>query len=82
MNAIDLVSKLLVYPPESRLTAQDALSHSFLNRDDEVVPLILPAGYPLHEEFRAEWEGLSLGGLVDRVLTLDHPPSRGEGTTK
>jgi cell division cycle 2-like protein len=84
-HAIDLVSKLLVYPPESRLAAQEALSHPFLNCDDEVLllPLILPAGYPLHEDqrqARAEWEGLSLGELVDRVLTLghDYPRSRGE----
>ena len=68
-HAIDLVSKLLVYPPEGRLSTQDALSHPFLTCDE--VPLLLPPEYPL-QEGQEEWEGLSLGDLVKRVLALDN----------
>lgn len=69
-HAIDLVSKLLVYPPESRLSAQDALSHPFLTCDE--VPLLLPPGYPLGEgqegrQVQVEWEGLSLRDLVNAL---------------
>ena len=76
IHAIDLISKLLVYPPESRLSAQDALSHPFLTCDE--VPLLLPPGYPLREgqagrQVQVEWEeGLSLSDLVKDVLALDN----------
>jgi serine/threonine protein kinase len=73
-HAIDLVSKLLVYPPESRLSAQDTLSHPFLTCDE--VPLLLPPGYPLRggqegRQVQVEWEGLSLSDLV-KALDNEH----------
>ncbi|KAI0640131.1 kinase-like protein [Trametes polyzona] len=42
-DCLDLVSKLLVYPPESRLRASDALSHPLFGRG---LPLLLPQEYP------------------------------------
>lgn len=38
-TAIDLLQRLLIYPPDSRLKAADALGHSWLLSDG---PLVLP----------------------------------------
>ncbi|KAF8707322.1 hypothetical protein AX14_013616 [Amanita brunnescens Koide BX004] len=80
-RAIDLVSKLLVYPPESRLGAQDALSHPFLTCNE--IPLLLPPAYPLRggqegRQVQVEWEGLSLGDLLRRVVALDENGELGD----
>ncbi|KAF8633564.1 hypothetical protein AX15_001362 [Amanita polypyramis BW_CC] len=76
IHALDLISKLLVYPPENRLRAQEALSHPFLTFAG--VPLLLPPHYSLQAEqehvknqVAAEWEGRSLGDLIEQVLELN-----------
>ncbi|KAK2462861.1 hypothetical protein APHAL10511_005059 [Amanita phalloides] len=73
-HALDFISKLLVYPPEDRLHAQDALSHPFLTCDE--VPLLLPPNYAqlregqdhLETQVVFNWEGMSLGDLLKQIL--------------
>lgn len=40
-NARDLVNKLLVFNPDSRLTAKEALDHPFFHEPGDVLPLFL-----------------------------------------
>ncbi|CDO73403.1 hypothetical protein BN946_scf185013.g37 [Trametes cinnabarina] len=68
-DCVDLVSKLLVYPPESRLKAQDALSHPLFKRG---TPLLLPRGYlrdnAMGEHAVEEWQGRELVDILSRFL--------------
>ena len=47
-----LIREMLVYPPEERLAAGEALKHRFFQRG---VPLLLPAGYA-SEDTRSQSE--------------------------
>ncbi|KAF8641182.1 hypothetical protein AX17_000817 [Amanita inopinata Kibby_2008] len=72
--ALDLVSRLLVYPPEKRLKAQEALSHPWFTTTD--TPLLLPPNYPLQDDslethITAEWRGKSLGKVIQEILSHD-----------
>ncbi|KAH9932102.1 kinase-like protein [Epithele typhae] len=54
-HCFDLVSKLLVYPPESRLRAQDALDHPLCTQGHRpLLPVGYPAGGPECEGERAD----------------------------
>ncbi|KAI0368917.1 kinase-like protein, partial [Pilatotrama ljubarskyi] len=67
-DCLDLVSKLLVYPPESRLRADEAVCHPLFGRG---VPLLVPAGYPkdhLLASATESWEGRTLADLLPRYL--------------
>ncbi|KAI0713124.1 kinase-like domain-containing protein [Cerioporus squamosus] len=59
---LDLMYKLLVYPPEGRLPADEALKHHFFQSG---VPLLLPADHP-HADRQAgeEWNGRTLANLL------------------
>ncbi|KAM6498866.1 CMGC/CDK protein kinase [Amanita muscaria] len=76
-HALDLICRLLVYPPGDRLIAQDALNHPWLTSNDEV-PLLLPPDYVLRQEQKhlksqvvINWDGKSLEDLVKEVLDSD-----------
>ncbi|KAI8990649.1 kinase-like protein [Trametes punicea] len=65
---LDLLSKFLVYPPESRLRAGDALSHPLFGHG---LPLLLPRAYPrdrVAENAVEEWEGRLLSEVLSRYL--------------
>jgi cyclin-dependent kinase 8/11 len=70
---IDLISQLLVYPPASRLRAEDAIRHPWFV--DAGSTLLLPRGYalaPETEELRNiavhEWKGQTIGEWLHSVL--------------
>jgi cyclin-dependent kinase 8/11 len=73
-NVVDLLQRLLIYPPDSRFKAADALMHPWLLSD---APLVLPRVTVLNDNMPAyaaelrdgksagEWLGLFLApGLV------------------
>ncbi|OSD00862.1 kinase-like protein [Trametes coccinea BRFM310] len=81
-DCLDLVSKFLVYPPERRLRAQHALSHTLFKRG---LPLLLPQGYPrdkLDNRAVENWEGRGLPDILAPYLPRqqpdpdDDPPNR------
>lgn len=64
-TALDLLSRLLVYPVSRRLKAADALLHPWFGAD-----LLLPEQYPLKEKRGiTELEGKSLGQWIQTILT-------------
>ncbi|KAI0354667.1 kinase-like protein [Trametes cingulata] len=76
-DCLDLVSRLLVYPPESRLRADDALSHPLFHRG---IPLLVPVGYPkdhLPASASERWEGRAFADILLRYLPR---PSSDPGT--
>ncbi|PFH48127.1 hypothetical protein AMATHDRAFT_197100 [Amanita thiersii Skay4041] len=73
-SPLDLVSRFLAYPPEKRLKAQEALSHPWITCGE---PLLLPQGYLLSQDENlrghaiTEWNGKSLGELIQQILAHD-----------
>ncbi|KAI0673836.1 kinase-like protein [Trametes maxima] len=70
---LDLVRKLLVYPPESRLRAKDALSHPIFERG---LPLLLPTGYPrdgLPQGSIEVWQDRTLVDVLSQYLPRPSP---------
>lgn len=62
---LDLLHRFLVYPPERRLTAEEALTHPWFAAQP---PLVLPTSYPesglmmqIEPEFRRGWQNQHLG---------------------
>ncbi|KAI0778853.1 kinase-like protein [Trametes elegans] len=78
-DCLDLVSRLLAYPPESRLRAADALSCSLFQRG---LPLLLPCDYPIENSVAVtvaeEWEGRTLGDLLAPYLPRPSTTSSSE----
>ncbi|CCL98908.1 uncharacterized protein FIBRA_00915 [Fibroporia radiculosa] len=66
-NALDLIDRLLVYPPSLRLCAAAALHHPYFTAN---TPLLLPEEYPLQTGVASltKWEGKSLGDLLIYAL--------------
>jgi len=69
---LDLLAKLLTYPPTSRLSAENALKHPWLKTKEAV--LLLPKGYALDDlEFmdiaRTEYRDKTLGELLHSKLS-------------
>lgn len=62
-SAIDLVQRFIVYPPERRLTAANALQHPWIAAGS----LLLPPGYPVDNAV-AEWNGRTLGQLIEAYI--------------
>ena len=60
--ALDLVKRLLVYPPEQRLKARNALEHGWLRSG----ALLLPPGYSEHSE--TVWRDQTLGEILQKYL--------------
>ncbi|KAL5513666.1 hypothetical protein ACEPAH_4065 [Sanghuangporus vaninii] len=60
---LDLIHRLLVYPPEDRLKAAAALKHPWFTSFEEDIPLLLPIGKNGYEECEAkiEWKGKDFG---------------------
>ncbi|KAH9854280.1 kinase-like protein [Lenzites betulinus] len=74
-DCLDLISQLLVYPPESRLCATDALGHPLFQRG---FPLLLPHGYPqadLPEDATDVWQGRVLADVLAPYLPRPAPRS-------
>lgn len=70
-SALDLLLRFLVYPPERRLKAHQALRHPWFS----IGPLLLPVQYMLcdeglHEHVTSTWEGQSLGDAIQFVLAV------------
>ncbi|KAL4251286.1 Protein kinase-like domain superfamily protein [Abortiporus biennis] len=63
-SLFDLLRRFLVYSPEKRLKAADALNHKWLINDKH--PLLLPEGYSTSSALDTihEWQGCSLGDLM------------------
>jgi serine/threonine protein kinase len=68
-TAVDLLQRLLVYPPDSRFKAADALMHPWLLRD---APLILPRATVMGDNmpaYTAELrDGRTAGGWLKLFL--------------
>ncbi|EIW64468.1 kinase-like protein [Trametes versicolor FP-101664 SS1] len=67
-DCLNLLSRLLAYPPESRLRAQDALAHPLFARG---LPLRLPREFPregLPSAFSEDREGATLAGILAHYL--------------
>ena len=65
-DCLDLLSKMLVYPPESRLRAQAALAHPLFSRG---LPLLLPPGYLVDTRtVETQFERRSLPEILARLL--------------
>ena len=67
---LDLIHRLLVYPPEDRLKANEVLEHPwFAETGDGVVPLLLPADHPRATEsggcWQMRWHEKDLGYWLD-----------------
>lgn len=74
---LDLIHRLLVYPPEARLRAADALRHPwFVGEGDAIVPVLLPnrRGNTRHSSDKAvvgeisKWKGKPLSHWLDVAL--------------
>ncbi|RPD64656.1 kinase-like protein [Lentinus tigrinus ALCF2SS1-7] len=66
-GCLDLVRKLLVYPPEERLSAGEALKHQFFRNG---VPLLLPTNYPRTDgQGTTEWNGKGLADVQSQYLS-------------
>jgi len=71
-TALDLLSRFLVYPPEKRLKAADALSHPWFKAN-----ILLPEELSPNAETQSgqnkqamlEWEGKTLGQWIHFLLT-------------
>ncbi|KAI0756430.1 kinase-like domain-containing protein [Daedaleopsis nitida] len=66
-DCLDLIRRLLVYPPDRRMHATDALKHQLFTCG---FPLLLPTGYPNVEVPRAQnWNDRGLGSLLVQYLS-------------
>ena len=71
-SVLNLLQQFLVYPPNSRIQAQDALHHPWLISEDSV--MLLPKGYKLENEFHHvktvvdEWQGKSLEEWLHSII--------------
>ncbi|KAI0830884.1 kinase-like protein [Trametes gibbosa] len=71
-NCLDLISRFLVYPPESRIRVSQALGHTLFQRG---LPLLLPPGYPrdgLPESATEKWEHRALMDVLALYLPQIH----------
>ncbi|KAH8094743.1 kinase-like protein [Cristinia sonorae] len=63
-SPVDLIYRLLVYPPEKRLRAEDALRHPWFTSE----PLLLPDEYPQDQSIplavKGRTDGRSLGDIL------------------
>ncbi|KAI0334016.1 kinase-like protein [Cubamyces sp. BRFM 1775] len=67
-DCFDFIAKLLVYPPNSRLRAADALRHPLFTRG---LPLLLPSSYPrdqVGDLTIADWRGRTLQEVLSPYL--------------
>ena len=71
-SVLNLLQRFLLYPPSSRIRAQDALHHPWFTNEDSV--LLLPKGYNLENEQHHlktvvdEWQGKSLEEWLHLIL--------------
>jgi hypothetical protein len=79
-TAADLLQRLLIYPPDSRLKAAEALRHPWLLTDG---PLVLPQAAILADENAPEYaastetrDGKTAGQWLKLFLAPDLPESR------
>lgn len=70
-SALDLLWRFLVYPPERRLKAREALRHPWLL---EGTPTLLPESITPdncpHPHVVYEWQGQPLGGILGSILRV------------
>lgn len=61
-DPLDLIGRLLVYPPEKRMKMVDVIEHHWLVGSSSE-PLILPQDYPASEDQnqQIQWQGEHLG---------------------
>ena len=62
-SVLNLLQQFLVYPPGSRIQAEDALRHPWFTSEDSI--MLLPKGYSLENKYHdvkmeEEWQGKSL----------------------
>ncbi|KAL0218281.1 hypothetical protein RCL1_009129 [Eukaryota sp. TZLM3-RCL] len=71
-DGIDLIANLLVYQPQKRLTAYEALAHPFFDELRQF-GLVLPNGQPLPPLFDfTELEQKSMGPVIYQKLMPNH----------
>lgn len=70
-NVVDLLQRLLIYPPESRFKAANALMHPWLLSD---APLVLPRATFLSDDMPAHAAELRNGKSAGEWLKLFLPP--------
>ena len=72
-SVLNLLQQFLVYPPGSRIRAEDALRHPWFTSEDSTI--LLPKGYSLENEYHHaktvdEWEGKSLEEWLHLIVPL------------
>lgn len=68
-SALDMLSRFLVYPPESRMKARDALLHPWFHGG---VPILLAGDYQVLDDFKAHyeksWQSEDLGYWLNSMI--------------
>jgi len=80
-TALDLLQRLLVYPPDSRFKAADALKHPWLSGDG---PLVLPRAALASDDvptYAAEVRDGRTAGEWLRVFLTPNPQSRSKAVS-
>ena len=70
-SVLNLLQQFLVYPPGSRIRAEDALRHPWFTSEDPKI--LLPKGYSLeneyhHEKTVDEWQGKPLEEWLHLII--------------
>lgn len=66
-DCLDLLEQLLVYPPDQRLHAADALKHELF---ESGLPFLLPLGYPIgNSRGKETWGGRGLADILSQYLS-------------
>ena len=68
---LNLLQQLLVYPPGSRIRAEDALRHPWFTNEDSII--LLPKEYSLDNEYHHvktvdNWQGKSLEEWLHLII--------------
>ena len=69
---LNLLQQFLVYPPGSRIRAEDALCHPWFTSEDSI--MLLPKGYGLEDKYPVkrvdEWQGKPLEEWLHLIVPL------------
>jgi serine/threonine protein kinase len=72
-SVLNLLQQFLLYPPGSRIRAEEALRHPWFTSGESI--MLLPKGYSLENEYHHvktvdEWQGKSLEEWLHLIVPL------------